>query len=155
LTGSQDGSVHIWEWGHPQTVAEPRAAGTFAKVTRVRFSQHGNKFGVADGDGNLSLFNVGLTSSNYRPFYVCLSLKLLLWFCILNLMLMILFNFSKTFQCHNKVTSDFVFLGSCSLIATTGHSSENRNVALWDTLLPYKKSLVTGNNVNINNFIAK
>ncbi|XP_060840547.1 dmX-like protein 2 isoform X2 [Rhopalosiphum padi] len=117
LTGSQDGSVHIWEWGHPQTVAEPRAAGTFAKVTRVRFSQHGNKFGVADGDGNLSLFNVGLTSSNYRPFY--------------------------TFQCHNKVTSDFVFLGSCSLIATTGHSSENRNVALWDTLLPHKKSLVT------------
>lgn len=70
MTGSQDGSVHIWEWGHPQTVAEPRAAGTFAKVTRVRFSQHGNKFGVADGDGNLSLFNVGLTSSNYRPFYV-------------------------------------------------------------------------------------
>ncbi|XP_050528602.1 dmX-like protein 2 [Daktulosphaira vitifoliae] len=118
LTGSQDGSVHIWEWGHPQTVAEPRAAGTFAKVTRVRFSQHGNKFGVADGDGNLSLFNVGLTSSNYRPFY--------------------------TFQCHSKVTSDFVFLGSCSLIATTGHSSENRNVALWDTLLPHKKSLVTG-----------
>lgn len=53
--------------------------------------------------------------------------------------------FLKTFQCHNKVTSDFVFLGSCSLIATTGHSSENRNVALWDTLLPHKKSLVTGN----------
>lgn len=73
LTGSQDGSVHIWEWGHPQTVAEPRAAGTFAKVTRVRFSQHGNKFGVADGDGNLSLFNVGLTSANYRPFYVSLD----------------------------------------------------------------------------------
>jgi len=38
-----------------------------------------------------------------------------------------------------------VFLGSCSLIATTGHSSENRNVALWDTLLPHKKSQVTGN----------
>lgn len=74
MTGSQDGSVHIWEWGHPQTVAEPRAAGTFAKVTRVRFSQHGNKFGVADGDGNLSLFNVGLTSSNYRPFYVSIKI---------------------------------------------------------------------------------
>jgi len=82
LTGSQDGSVHIWEWGHPQTVAEPRAAGTFAKVTRVRFSQHGNKFGVADGDGNLSLFNVGLTSSNYRPFYVSINE----WIYILNLL---------------------------------------------------------------------
>lgn len=83
--------MHIWEWGHPHTVAEPRAAGTFAKVTRVRFSQHGNKFGVADGDGNLSLFNVGLTSSNYRPFYVSINLDLfvfltqcgVLYFCIL------------------------------------------------------------------------
>lgn len=79
LTGSQDGSVQMWEWGHQQAVADPRAAGTFAKVTRVRFSQHGNKFGVADGDGNLSLWNVGLSSSHSRPFFVritCFNLKL-------------------------------------------------------------------------------
>ncbi|KAJ8974411.1 hypothetical protein NQ317_014905 [Molorchus minor] len=48
LTGGQDGSVHLWEWGHQQPVAVPRPAGTYAKVTRVRFSQHGNKFGVGD-----------------------------------------------------------------------------------------------------------
>lgn len=60
----------MWEWGHQQAVSEPRPAGTFAKVTRVRFSQHGNKFGVADGDGNLSLWNVGLTASYNRPFFV-------------------------------------------------------------------------------------
>nr|XP_024216080.1 dmX-like protein 2 isoform X4 [Halyomorpha halys] len=116
LTGSQDGSVQMWEWGHSQAVTIPRPGGTFAKVTRVRFSQHGNKFGVADGDGNLSLFQVGIASSTARPFFTC--------------------------QCHNKVTSDFVFLGSCSMVATAGHSSESKNVALWDTLLPQKKSLI-------------
>jgi hypothetical protein len=70
LAGAQDGSVQMWEWGHAQTVATPRPAGTFAKVTRVRFSQHGNKFGVADGDGNVSLWQVGLASSVNRPFFV-------------------------------------------------------------------------------------
>ena len=70
LTGSQDGSVQMWEWGHSQAVTIARPVGTFAKVTRVRFSQHGNKFGVADGDGNLSLFQVGLSSSASRPFFV-------------------------------------------------------------------------------------
>lgn len=117
LTGSQDGSVQMWEWYHTQSVSTPRPAGTFAKVTRVRFSEHGNKFGVADGDGNLSLWQVGLASATSRPFF--------------------------TYQCHNKVTSDFVFLGSCSMIATAGHSSESRNVALWDSLLPQKKALIT------------
>ncbi|KAL1117871.1 hypothetical protein AAG570_004184 [Ranatra chinensis] len=117
LTGAQDGSVQMWEWGHSQTVTVARPGGTFAKVMRVRFSQHGNKFGVADGDGNLSLFQVGLTSPSSRPFFTC--------------------------QCHNKVTSDFVFLGSCSMVATAGHSSESKNVAIWDTLLPQKKALIT------------
>ncbi|KAF2889354.1 hypothetical protein ILUMI_16382, partial [Ignelater luminosus] len=92
LTGSQDGSVQLWEWSHSQPVATPRPPGTYAKVTRVRFSQHGNKFGVADSDGNLSLWQVGLTANATRPFF--------------------------THQCHSKGISDFVFLGSCSLLAT-------------------------------------
>ncbi|XP_035898477.1 dmX-like protein 2 isoform X2 [Anopheles stephensi] len=116
LTGGQDGSVQMWEWGHQQVVCTPRSPGTFAKVTRCRFSQHGNKFGIADGDGNLSLWQVGLASQNNRPFF--------------------------TYQCHNKGITDFVFLGSCSLVATAGHSSESKNVAIWDTLLPQKKALV-------------
>ncbi|KAL1453933.1 hypothetical protein WDU94_010234 [Cyamophila willieti] len=116
LTGSQDGSVQMWEWGHTAAVAVPRPSGTFAKVTRVRFSEHGNKFGVTDGDGHLSLWQINLVNTNTRPFF--------------------------SFQCHNKITSDFVFLGSCSLVATAGHSSESKNVCLWDSLLPQKKALV-------------
>jgi hypothetical protein len=30
------------------------------------------------------------------------------------------------------------------MIATAGHSSESKNVALWDSLLPQKKALITG-----------
>lgn len=67
----------MWEWGHQQAVTLARPAGTFAKVTRVRFSQHGNKFGVADGDGNLSLFQVGLASSVSRPFFVSFVILIL------------------------------------------------------------------------------
>ena len=53
-------------------------------------------------------------------------------------------SFWQNYQCHSKVTADFVFLGACSLIATAGHGSEGRNVALWDTLLPQNKSLIQG-----------
>lgn len=70
LTGGQDGAVQMWEWGHQQVVCTPRPSGTFAKVTRCRFSQHGNKFGIADGDGNLSLWQAGLASQCNRSFFV-------------------------------------------------------------------------------------
>lgn len=62
--------MSLWEWGHQTAIATPRAPGTFAKVTRVRFSQHGNKFGVADSDGHLSLFQVACREGTARPFFV-------------------------------------------------------------------------------------
>ncbi|XP_032514293.2 dmX-like protein 2 isoform X1 [Danaus plexippus] len=125
LTGGADGSVQVWEWGHGSCVWSPRAPGAFAKVTRVRFSDYGNKFAASDADGNLALWqlqpSVALASDTMsakarRPFF--------------------------THQCHSKGISDFVFLGSCSLVATAGHSSESKNVAIWDTLMPIKKALV-------------
>ncbi|CAG0916295.1 unnamed protein product [Notodromas monacha] len=116
LSGSQDGSVSLWEWDHATPISQPRSAGAYAKVTRVRFSQHGNKFGVSDCDGNVSLWQLGLNSVVTRPFY--------------------------TVQCHSKQTNDFAFIGGNSLFASAGHGSENRNVCLWDTLLPIKRSLV-------------
>lgn len=48
----------------------------------------------------------------------------------------------QTVQCHSKQTSDFVFLGSSSLIASGGISTESKNVALWDTLMPMKKAQI-------------
>ncbi|KFM72487.1 DmX-like protein 2, partial [Stegodyphus mimosarum] len=117
LSGSQDGSVNLWEWNHETAISCLRQPGTFAKVTRILFNLQGNKFGITDGDGIISLWQVGLGSSVNKPFF--------------------------STQCHTKQANDFAFLSSSSLIATAGHSTDNRNVCLWDTLLPQGKSLIT------------
>uniref|UniRef100_A0A0P5RMU8 DmX protein 2 n=1 Tax=Daphnia magna TaxID=35525 RepID=A0A0P5RMU8_9CRUS len=118
IAGQGDGSVSIWEWGHVGVVCQPRTPGTYAKVNRLRFNSQGNKFGAADGDGHVALWTLRLGggSAPHRPFF--------------------------SHQCHSKGTSDFVFLGSSSILATTGHSSESRNVVLWDTLMPQRKAVI-------------
>ncbi|XP_068131538.1 dmX-like protein 2 isoform X2 [Hyperolius riggenbachi] len=115
LTGAQDGSVRMFEWNRPQQLICFRQAGN-ARVTRLYFNSQGNKCGVADGEGFLSIWQVNQTASNPKPY--------LSW------------------QCHSKTTSDFAFITSSSLVATTGQSNDNRNVCLWDTLISTSNSLV-------------
>merc|ERR1712096_479620 len=83
-----------------------------------RFSLQGNKFGAGDGDGNVALWQAANASA---PFF--------------------------TVNCHSKGTSDFDFqAGSSSLFCTVGHSADGKNVALWDTLMPQRRSLVESYN---------
>ncbi|XP_072421197.1 dmX-like protein 2 isoform X1 [Chiloscyllium punctatum] len=117
LTGAQDGSVRMFEWNRPQQVICFRQAGN-ARVTRLHFNSQGNKLGVADGEGFLSLWQVNQTGSNPKPY--------LSW------------------QCHSKAAGDFAFVTSSSLITTAGQSNDNRNVCLWDTLISPQSSLVHG-----------
>lgn len=70
VSGSQDGSVTLWEWNHQQAICTPRQSGTYAKVTHVEFNQQGNKFGVSDGDGNIGLWQVAVSASGSKPFFV-------------------------------------------------------------------------------------
>lgn len=116
LTGSADGSVRLYEWGHIQPLAMLRQPGAFPKVTKVLFSSQGNKCCVSDTEGDVCLWQVGLGSNFTKPI--------------------------MSLRCHNKTTSDFSFIGSSSLIATAGHSSESRNVCLWDMLLPPRSACV-------------
>ncbi|XP_074862571.1 dmX-like protein 2 isoform X2 [Carettochelys insculpta] len=115
LTGAQDGSVRMFEWTRPQQLVCFRQAGN-ARVTRMYFNSQGNKCGVADGEGFLSIWQVNQTVSNPKPY--------LSW------------------QCHSKTTSDFAFVTSSSLVATSGQSNDNRNVCLWDTLVSPGNSLI-------------
>ncbi|XP_059808778.1 dmX-like protein 2 isoform X1 [Hypanus sabinus] len=117
LTGAQDGSVRMFEWNRPQQVICFRQAGN-ARVTRLYFNTQGNKLGVADGEGFLSLWQVNQTGSNPKPY--------LSW------------------QCHSKAAGDFAFVTSSSLITTAGQSNDSRNVCLWDTLISPHNSLVHG-----------
>uniref|UniRef100_A0A8C1VG41 Dmx-like 2 n=1 Tax=Cyprinus carpio TaxID=7962 RepID=A0A8C1VG41_CYPCA len=115
MTGAQDGSVRMFEWNRPQQLICFRQAGN-ARVTRLYFNSQGNKCGVADGEGFLSLWQVNQTSSNPKPY--------LSW------------------QCHSKSCGDFTFITSSSLIATAGQSNDGRNVCLWDTLVSPSNSLI-------------
>eukprot|EP00075_Anas_platyrhynchos_P013628 XP_027302881.1 dmX-like protein 1 [Anas platyrhynchos] len=120
LTGAQDGSVRMFEWGHAQQITCFRSGGN-SRVTRMRFNYQGNKFGIVDADGYISLYQTNwkccpLTGTSPKPY--------LIW------------------QCHNKTANDFVFISSSSLIATAGLSSDNRNICLWDTLVSPTNSLV-------------
>nr|XP_003199081.3 dmX-like protein 1 [Danio rerio] len=117
LTGAQDGSVRMFEWGHSQQITCYRSPGN-SRVTRIRFNYQGNKFGIVDGDGALSLWQTSTSGNAPKPYL--------------------------TLQCHNKTANDFVFVGSSSLIATAGLSTDNRNVCLWDTLVTPAYSLVHG-----------
>lgn len=117
LTGAQDGSVRMFEWGHSQQITCFRSPGN-SRVTRIRFNYQGNKFGIVDADGALSLWQTSTGGNTHTPFL--------------------------TLQCHNKTANDFVFVGSSSLIATAGLSTDNRNVCLWDTLVTPANSLVQG-----------
>ncbi|KAB1277549.1 DmX-like protein 2 [Camelus dromedarius] len=118
LTGAQDGSVRMFEWTRPQQLVCFRQAGN-ARVTRLYFNSQGNKCGVADGEGFLSIWQVNQTASNPKPY--------------------------MSWQCHTKATSDFAFVTSSSLVATSGQSNDNRNVCLWDTLISPGNSLIHGN----------
>ncbi|XP_034288574.1 dmX-like protein 2 isoform X1 [Pantherophis guttatus] len=115
LTGAQDGSVRMFEWTRPQQLVCFRQAGN-ARVTRMYFNPQGNKCGVADGEGFLSIWQVNQTSSNPKSY--------LSW------------------QCHSRTTSDFAFITSSSLVATSGQSNDNRNVCLWDTLVSSSNNLI-------------
>ncbi|XP_065107376.2 dmX-like protein 2 isoform X2 [Paramisgurnus dabryanus] len=115
MTGAQDGSVRMFEWNRPQQLICFRQAGN-ARVTRLYFNSQGNKCGVADGEGFLSLWQVNQTSSNPKPY--------LSW------------------QCHGKSCGDFAFITSSSLIATAGQSNDGRNVCLWDTLVSPNNSMI-------------
>uniref|UniRef100_A0A672KKH7 Dmx like 1 n=1 Tax=Sinocyclocheilus grahami TaxID=75366 RepID=A0A672KKH7_SINGR len=117
LTGAQDGSVRMFEWGHSQQIICFRSPGN-SRVTRIRFNYQGNKFGIVVADGALSLWQTSTSGNTPKPYL--------------------------TLQCHNKTANDFVFVGSSSLIATAGLSTDNRNVCLWDTLVTPAYSLVHG-----------
>lgn len=117
ISGSNDGSVRLWEFGVNQALFNARPANQFSKVTRTRFNAQGNKFGITDSDGFVSLWQLSYGMTMKKPF--------------------------MNVKCHAKTAADFTFLGnSSSLLATAGYATGDANVALWDTLLPLNKSLI-------------
>ncbi|EDV26441.1 uncharacterized protein TRIADDRAFT_54433 [Trichoplax adhaerens] len=124
ISGSQDGSVRLWEYGHARCLSTARKSLSHSSpVTGIHFTPQGNKFGVTDGSGTLSLWQLTGNSSNSKPYMML--------------------------RCH-KAANDFAFVGSSSFIATVGQSLDGRNLCLWDTLVPVRSALVKGFNCHEN-----
>ncbi|KAG0303627.1 regulator of (H+)-ATPase in vacuolar membrane [Dissophora globulifera] len=104
--------VSLWQFGQSKELNH--YTGTSAKVTRVRFDSFGQKFGATDAKGDMHLWRFDSNVVGSKPFL--------------------------TLNAHDKIARDFAFLGSSSVVATTGTSGDGRNVALWDTLLPKDKA---------------
>ncbi|XP_064390424.1 dmX-like protein 2 isoform X2 [Halichondria panicea] len=98
LTGCMDGSVVMWEFGNPRPVSTQILPGSGASVTMIRFTPEGNKYGVTDNSGKLSLWQ-GIHTAARKPYHSLYS--------------------------GMKHLSDFLFLGSSSFIATCGDGSDN------------------------------
>ncbi|KAG0029994.1 regulator of (H+)-ATPase in vacuolar membrane [Podila clonocystis] len=104
--------VTLWQFGQPKELNN--YTGTNTKVTKVHFDPFGQKFGATDAKGDLHLWRFDSNTIGSKPF---LSLT-----------------------CHDKIARDFAFLGSSSVLATTGSSGDGKNLAIWDALLPKHKA---------------
>ncbi|CAF0735297.1 unnamed protein product [Rotaria sordida] len=113
LTGCADGSIYLLNWSHDSTPRQVREANK--RVTKIELNNEGNKFGVTDIEGNLSLHVLSSTRST-------VYMRLLT---------------------HTKSANDFVFLDSSTLLATCGLSNDQQNVAIWDTLMPTSRANIT------------
>ncbi|KAF9916958.1 regulator of (H+)-ATPase in vacuolar membrane [Lobosporangium transversale] len=105
--------VALWQFGQPKELNN--YTGTNSRVIRLHFDPCGQKFGATDINGDLHLWRFDSNTVGSKPFL--------------------------TMNCHDKITRDFAFLGSSSIIATTGTSGDGKNLAIWDTLLPQNKAL--------------
>jgi len=115
ITGGNDGSIRMFEFGHPDQILSYRGSSVRDRVNRIRFNTLGNKFGACDDSGYLSLWTLS-NSTNPKPFVEV--------------------------KAYSRQVYDFAFLGSSSLIATAGYSSDSKTVCMWDTLMPSRRSLV-------------
>ncbi|KAL0097480.1 RAVE protein 1 C terminal-domain-containing protein [Phycomyces blakesleeanus] len=122
ITGCQSSngspSAILWPFGQEREIAN--YYGSQGAATRIHFDQFGQKFGMGDTSGWLSLWKFDSHTQSDTPYY--------------------------TMSCHSKATRDFAFLGSSSLLATVGTSvamsRRKDHVCLWDTLLPPSKAQV-------------
>lgn len=100
------------------------------------------QFGIVDADGGLSLWQTNTSGNAPKPYLVRKSLlsclcgaspcpravspSCLIQWALLVLLFVVFVSLCQTLQCHNKTAHDFVFVGSSSLIASAGLSTDNR-----------------------------
>ncbi len=77
LSGTNEGVVKLWHWGSNDALSSYKQVekSASAKITKLLFNNHGNKFGVSDMDGYLHLYQLlGCSFKSYMVIYKSLIL---------------------------------------------------------------------------------
>lgn len=109
LSGSVDGGIRLWQFNVPQTLATYREKSA-SRLSKLRFNWNGTKFAAADQNGSVQLWRFDANEDSTRAF--------------------------ASLPCHSRKAADIVFLNSGSVLACAGESNGNKNVSIWDTLVP-------------------
>ncbi|KAL0477451.1 hypothetical protein AKO1_005697 [Acrasis kona] len=117
LSGGSDGAIHMFQFGSPQMIRTYREHGS-APITSLRFSHFGYKFGATDTSGQLTLWRFEANKESLQDF--------------------------ARLQCHSSHANGFTFMDSASLVATIGTSANNKNLFVWDLLMPSHDANVYG-----------
>ena len=70
LSGGTEGTVAMWQFHQMRQPLQIYRASDNSRVTALRFSQFGVKFGVGDSAGNLGLFNFEARPESTTPYQV-------------------------------------------------------------------------------------
>jgi WD40 repeat protein len=108
-------SVNLYQYELEQELISFNAPSD-GHLTKCRFDPYGAKIASSDSKGDLFFWRIDVIPTLTDP---CITLK----------------------GCHQSI-SDFHFLNSSSIIATSGHSASHGNVSIWDTLMPLDKARV-------------
>ena len=124
LAGDGAGRVELLEWAQKTSILSMQLPNG-ARVNSIHFSKLGNRFGVADHEGCISLWQLKLLSKHHRPYL--------------------------QYRCHSRAAHDLCWMGCSSLLASCGvsepgvgamDSGRAASVVLLDTLLPSNKATV-------------
>ncbi|CAI5745611.1 unnamed protein product [Peronospora destructor] len=128
VSGNYKGRVHLWSYDRLSALyafqtkdvvapypTSPSLSHGWRSIEALELDSLGQQLGAVDAGGHLFLWK--FSELDRAPYY-------------------------REIACHDKGAKGLAFLNSSSTIVTAGLSSEQRNVCVWDTLLPTSKALV-------------
>eukprot|EP00127_Corallochytrium_limacisporum_P007508 Clim_evm30s253 gene=Clim_evmTU30s253 len=118
ISGSTDSSIALWQWDVPHQLYQyqaPQKNG--CRIANVRFDRFGTKFGTADVNGRIDSWVFDQTEVRNDMRYLVTE--------------------------YDRTSGDLLYLNSSTVIATTGHRANGRNVSVHDSLLPPGKNMIS------------
>jgi hypothetical protein len=115
ISGSSVGTIELWHFSFPQPIKRYCALSS-TSLCSIEFNATGSRFACGDSMGNTGVWNFESSEFETEAF--------------------------QQFRSHNKKTTAIQFIGNGGILVTAGISSTNRNLCIWDFVLPSSVALL-------------